>query len=81
MSPEAQSWLDDLWEYVRLLIAPIIVYGILWLMKLIRMDERFIAVLQFLDESATVLIIALFLASNVRRAFTKALAGGKKKDG
>jgi hypothetical protein len=45
------------------------------------MDERFIAVLQFLDESATVLIIALFLASNVRRAFTKALAGGKKKDG
>jgi len=79
MSPEAQSWWEDLKEYLRLLTAPIIVFGMFSLMRLIHMNETFVAWLQELDEVATVLITACFLIGSVRRAVTKAFAKGKDK--
>jgi len=71
MSPKMRSWLDDLFEYGRILSTSIIVYGVVRLMKWMNMPELFVDTVEVVDEVAAVLILTCFLGSAVRRAFAE----------
>jgi hypothetical protein len=71
LSQQTQSWLDDLFEYARLLAGAIFAYAAFRLMRWIGMNVQFVNILETIDQIAAILIVTAYLGTLVRRAFVK----------